>query len=254
MRSTRKASASVAPTWCARAGGDGQGSRWVSEARPNGMDGARPCERGDLSGRYRSSSTACACPSTFTFGYTFAILPSSSITNVVRSIALKIFPYMLLSTSTPNALHTLPSGSDKRVKGSSYLDLNFAWAETESLLIPITSAFFFSNAATSSRKSQASRVQPGVSALGKKNRTTRRPFRLSRERSLPSSVLSVKAGALMPASIIALSFFQQAFPECARTARVTQRARPYCRGPQNRGNRIRPKSTDRGRAPAPEAA
>src|SRR6188768_2565554 len=35
----------------ARVGGDGQGSRWVSEAKSNGMDGARPCERAPIRGQ-----------------------------------------------------------------------------------------------------------------------------------------------------------------------------------------------------------
>jgi hypothetical protein len=44
--------------------------------------------------------------------------------------------------------------------------LNFFWAAGESFEIPTTATFFFVNAATSSRKSQASCVQPGVLAFG----------------------------------------------------------------------------------------
>jgi hypothetical protein len=55
-----------------------------------------------------------------------------------------------------------------------------------------------------SRNSDASVVQPGVLALGKKNSTTRFPWHSPREISLLSSVFKRNSGALSPGFSIAL--------------------------------------------------
>jgi hypothetical protein len=78
--------------------------------------------------------------------------------------------------------------------------LNFFWAAGASFEIPMTAVFFFSNASTSSRKSQASCVQPGVIAFEKKNTTTRFPAKSESFTTLPASSASANSGAFFPTS------------------------------------------------------
>jgi hypothetical protein len=73
---------------------------------------------------------------------------------------------MFFSFQTPQAFCTSTSWSERSGNGRPYFSLNFFWDAGESLEIPITATFFFLNASTSSRKSQASRVQPEVIAFG----------------------------------------------------------------------------------------
>ena len=75
-------------------------------------------------------------------------------------------PYITFLPQTPQALWTSSPGSQSSGKGRSYFSRNFFWAAGASLETPSTATFFFLNASTSSRKSQASCVQPGVEAFG----------------------------------------------------------------------------------------
>lgn len=68
----------------------------------------------------------------------------------------------------PKASMTWNSVSASKEKFSLCLALNFAWASTESPLQPTIAALSFSNLAMASRNSDASLVQPGVLAFGKK--------------------------------------------------------------------------------------
>ncbi len=76
------------------------------------------------------------------------------------------FPYIDFSAQTPQAFWTASPSSERSGNGRSYFSLNFRWASGESFEIPTTAVFFFLNASTSSRKSQASCVQPDVIAFG----------------------------------------------------------------------------------------
>src|ERR1035437_614301 len=84
------------------------------------------------------------------------------------------------------------SGSGTSVYGRPYLAANLACAAALSGEMPMMAAFFLVKVFWVSRNSQASVVQPGVSALGKKNTTTRRPFKPASENSevLMSGALS----------------------------------------------------------------
>jgi hypothetical protein len=73
---------------------------------------------------------------------------------------------MFFSPQTPQAFWTSRSASERRGNGRSYFSLNFLWASGASREMPRTTAFFLANAATSSRKSMASWVQPEVIAFG----------------------------------------------------------------------------------------
>ena len=79
---------------------------------------------------------------------------------------MTFLPYITFSPQTPQALWTSRPGSERSGNGSWYFPANFFWAAGASLEIPSTTTRFFSNASTSSRKSQASCVQPGVDAFG----------------------------------------------------------------------------------------
>lgn len=109
---------------------------------------------------------SATCPSTFTLRKARSMRPPGPITKVERSMPLTFFPYMFFSLITSYFSHTTPSTSHRSGKGRPYLSLNFAWADGPSRLMPSTAVFFDSNASISSRKSQASRVQPDVFALG----------------------------------------------------------------------------------------
>src|SRR5213594_2639885 len=85
----------------------------------------------------------------------------------------------------------------------SNFSLNFAWALGLSALMPITIAPRFSISSLASRNPQASRIQPGVLALGKKNSTTLfLPAYSLRLTVLPRSSGSEKPGALLPSCSI----------------------------------------------------
>ena len=70
------------------------------------------------------------------------------------------------SLVSPYACTIFLSSSASSVNGSLYFSANRAWDFAESILTPSTTAPRFLNAANSSRKPQASFVQPGVSSLG----------------------------------------------------------------------------------------
>ena len=86
------------------------------------------------------------------------------------------------------------------MNGSPSFSFQRASAAGVSFETPTISALFFVNAATSSRKSLASCVQPLVPALGKKKRTRRRPLKSESFTFSPASFESANAGAFFPGS------------------------------------------------------
>src|SRR5215470_18434213 len=90
------------------------------------------------------------------------------------------------------------SGLLSRGKLNLYLALKMAWALTESALRPRMATLSLSNFFFASRNSDASTIQPGVLALGKKKRRTRLPLKSLRATVLSSSDWRRNAGALEP--------------------------------------------------------
>src|SRR2546427_2135663 len=68
---------------------------------------------------------------------------------------------------------------------------------------PRITTFFLPNSDDRSRNPQPSRVQPGVSAFGKNQRTTVFPLKSPRETSRPSWSFTLKSGAWDPTGSIA---------------------------------------------------
>ena len=79
---------------------------------------------------------------------------------------MNLRPYIDFSPQAPYFSDTAWSVSASSGKGSLYLPANLAWLAPESGLMPSTTAPAFWSAECSSRKAQASRVQPGVSSFG----------------------------------------------------------------------------------------
>src|SRR5207245_3288957 len=119
-----------------------------------------------FAGAQRAARTSSTWPSTFTRWNTFWTFPRSSITNVVRSIPMNVFPYRFFSFHTPYAFRTFPSGSERSGKDREYFSRNFAWLARSSLLTPRTTAPFDWTRERLSRKEHASLVHPGVSSFG----------------------------------------------------------------------------------------
>ena len=113
-----------------------------------------------------ASATSPACPATFTGDQIAPILPVSSIRNVLRMVPCTGFPYIIFFPKAPYSFATALSGSDSNGNGSSSFRANFWCDAIESLETPYTTAPADFTRANASRKSSASRVQPGVASFG----------------------------------------------------------------------------------------
>ena len=102
----------------------------------------------------------------FTLRSTSVTTPSASMTNVVRSLPMKVLPYIDFSTQTPYRSATAWSSSASSGKFRPCLSWNFLTAFTGSGETPRTTAPAASYSSTWSRTPHACVVQPGVSALG----------------------------------------------------------------------------------------
>jgi hypothetical protein len=143
-------------------------------------------------------STSPAWPFTRTSSQISSILPSAPIRKVLRTIPLKILPMNFFGRHTPYASIILWVGSPSSEKFSFCFCLKLASAFSASALAPRIATFCLSKCFFASRNSDASVVQPGVLALGKKNNTTRFPLKSPSDTSAPVSLLSVKSGAWFP--------------------------------------------------------
>ena len=99
---------------------------------------------------------------------------------------------------TPYSSIILWLGSPSRGKLSFCFSRKLASAFSGSALTPRMATFSLSKRLFASRNSDASVVQPGVFALGKKNITTRLPLKSFSDSSFPVSLFSVNSGALSP--------------------------------------------------------
>src|ERR1700676_4456295 len=116
----------------------------------------------------------------------------------MRGLPAKVPPMNVLRHQAPEARSILLVGSLSSGKFSFCLALKLAKAVSLSALAPRMATPAFSNFDFASRNSDASMVQPGVLAFGKKKRKTRLPWKSSSAMSLPSSDFRWKAGALAP--------------------------------------------------------
>ena len=115
---------------------------------------------------------------------------------MLRTIPLKILPMNFFGRHTPYASIILWVGSPSSGKLSFCFFLKFARAFSGSALTPRIATFSLSKLFFASRNSDASVVQPGVLAFGKKKSTTLFPRKSLRETRSPVSLFNVKSGAL----------------------------------------------------------
>src|SRR5205085_12242379 len=113
-----------------------------------------------------------------------------------RAMPLYFLPYVFFALITPKALQTFLSASASSGKGSLYFCLNFSCAAGVSPEMPSTVTPAFCILLYASRNPHASMVQPGVSALGKKNSTTLLPRKSFRDTFWPFWPGKVNSGAL----------------------------------------------------------
>lgn len=92
--------------------------------------------------------------------------PFGSMTNVDRMVPVTGLPYIIFCPYAPYARATTLLGSLSSGKGSSYFSRNRSCDPSESFETPYTTAPGLPSRAIESRKSQASRVQPGVWSFG----------------------------------------------------------------------------------------
>src|SRR5437016_4775541 len=142
--------------------------------------------------------TSAAWPLALTSGQTSSILRVLPMRKELRTMPMKVRRMNCFFCQAPNFLMVLWPGSLSKGKLRFCFALNEARALTGSALMPRMATPRLSNSFFASRNSDASIVQPGVLALGKKNRRTRSPEKSLSASSLPSSDLRRKAGTLEP--------------------------------------------------------
>src|SRR5579885_1511240 len=143
--------------------------------------------------------TSAAWPLAFTLSHARSILPSAPIRYEQRTMPLNERPMNFFMRQAPYASIILCSGSLRRGKFSFCFSRKLASAFSLSALAPRIATPRWSNSCFASRNSDASVVQPGVFALGKKKRITRLPLKSFSAISSPLSDRRRKLGAFSPA-------------------------------------------------------
>src|SRR6186713_1343717 len=114
-----------------------------------------------------ASSTFVGCSSAFgTRAQCFFTVPSGPTQTVDRITPVTFFPYIIFSPKAPYAVIVFFDGSDSSANGSLYFARNFWCDVASSPDTPRTTTPSFWSVFQSSRKPQASFVQPGVSSFG----------------------------------------------------------------------------------------
>src|SRR5579883_2158761 len=155
--------------------------------------------------------TSAAWPLAFTLSHARSILPSAPIRYEQRTMPLNERPMNFFMRQAPYASIILCSGSLRRGKFSFCFSRKLASAFSLSALAPRIATPRLSSSCFASRNSDASVVQPGVFALGKKKRITRLPLKSFSAISSPLSDRRRKSGAFSPAFSINTSMQSVAF-------------------------------------------